>query len=444
MRPDVLLLQGPVGPFFKRLSVDLEARGFRVHKVNLNGGDRFFYGSGERAIDYTGDIQHWGAFLERYIVNNAIGRIYLFGDCRSYHRIARQVAEQLDVRVFVFEEGYIRPNFITLEEGGVNGHSSMLRRDFSIPPLSEVPASELQPTQNTFFRVVMYSVLYYLTSSIQAWRFPNYQHHRDLRWLPEGLRWLYSGARKWLYQRRERHVLGELIPQFDKNYFVVPLQVHCDMQVVVHSGYNSIEHFIGEVLTSFARYAPENKAIVFKHHPLDRAYTDYSTLFTSLVSELGLHGRVFYVHDVCLETLLNHAQGTVLINSTVGMQSLSQGTPVRALGKAIYDLPGLTSKTPLKGFWRSRETVDRERFMQFRNYLISRNQLNGSLYQPLSHDDSSAGLIWSSKLLAEHTFRADRPDTAALRPLRVVGGRDTDQRQAGYRVSGRDDDAAAA
>jgi len=35
----VLLLQGPQGPFFRRLAADLTEAGAVVHKVNFNGGD---------------------------------------------------------------------------------------------------------------------------------------------------------------------------------------------------------------------------------------------------------------------------------------------------------------------------------------------------------------------------------------------------------------------
>ena len=38
----VLMLQGPVGPFFARLGVDLTHAGAVVFKVNFNGGDWLF------------------------------------------------------------------------------------------------------------------------------------------------------------------------------------------------------------------------------------------------------------------------------------------------------------------------------------------------------------------------------------------------------------------
>src|SRR5256885_7950024 len=39
----VLLLQGPVGPFFRRLAKLLRAAGAEGHKGNFNGGDRLFF-----------------------------------------------------------------------------------------------------------------------------------------------------------------------------------------------------------------------------------------------------------------------------------------------------------------------------------------------------------------------------------------------------------------
>ena len=46
-----------------------------------------------------------------------------FGDCRFYHRIAKRVSEELNIDFFVFEEGYVRPNYVTFEQNGVNDFS---------------------------------------------------------------------------------------------------------------------------------------------------------------------------------------------------------------------------------------------------------------------------------------------------------------------------------
>ena len=423
MRREVLLLQGPVGPFFARFADDLEARGFGVTKVNFNGGDRFFYRR-RGAVDYRGTLEGWESWLERLVVNRGIGRVYLFGDCRSYHRIARAVARRRGLRLFVFEEGYIRPNFITLEENGVNGHSSMMERPVPLERAADDLPREIAQPRHVFLVTAVYVTLYYWATAARRRRFAGYRHHRPIGWFAEGARWVLSGIRKWRYAWCERHVAGILETEFAGNYFVCPLQVHCDMQVVVHSDFNSIEHFIGEVLASFREHAPSNKAIVFKHHPLDRAYTDYTTLFDNLVAELGLHGRVFYVHDLCLPSLLRGAQGTVLINSTVGVSSLFHGTPVKTLGKAIYDVPGLTASASLDEFWQVEKRVDENRFQAFRDNLVARNQLNGNFYRRLdrSGDSDGSGVVWSRSIECEHSLDETRMEPSGVPHLTVIEG----------------------
>jgi len=133
------------------------------------------------------------------------------------------------------------------------------------------------------------------------------------------------------------------------------------------------------------------------------------------------------VHDVDLPTLLKHAQGTVLINSTVGMSSLFHGTPVKTLGTAIYDLPGVTNQQPLDDFWSESGSVSKNTYNQLRQYLVERNQINGSFYKPFPSVSNSAGLMWASGLLNnEHEFEARRMEASDRPSLKVVGGMDVE------------------
>ena len=417
-----MLLQGPIGPFFYRFGKDLEQRGFSVHKINFNGGDRLFYPAKKNSFDYSGELSAWSSYLERFIVNKSVTRLYLFGDCRAYHRIAREVAGKLNVRVFVFEEGYIRPNFITLEEGGVNGHSKLMGGNFELGD-EACEQADLAKSKSSFIVCAVLSMIYYWASAWHSKRFSHYQHHRPFEWFSEGSSWVRSLYRRIRYRKRGQQQLDECLAIYDGEYFVCPLQVHCDMQVLVHSPFNSIEHFIGDVLGSFARHAPAHSAIVFKHHPLDRGYSDYTALIANLQAELGLHGRVFYVHDIALPTLLQHAAGSVMINSTVGLSSLFHDTPVKAMGDAIYDREGLTFQGSLKQFWKTPGCVDSGLFARFRHYLVENNQLNGNLYVRLS-DVNNAGIQWSAHLTQEHCPAADlnRSTIGEKVKLRVVGG----------------------
>jgi capsular polysaccharide export protein len=163
-------------------------------------------------------------------------------------------------------------------------------------------------------------------------------------------------------------------------YFAVALQVYNDSQVTSHSPYHDVRDFIAEVVTSFATHAQADHHLVFKHHPMDRGQRDYRRLLDSLSQEHGVQGRVHYVHDVHLPTLLRNARGVVTINSTVGLSAIYHDKPLMLMGRALYDLPGLTFQGELAQFWTARMRVDDDLWRRFRAYLITQTQLNGAFH----------------------------------------------------------------
>jgi capsular polysaccharide export protein len=118
-KPLVLLLQGPVGPFFRILSSTFETQGFDVLKINFNGGD-WLFSHGPGTLNFCGSMDAWSDWLDAFIRSRRPEAIILFGDSRPYHRQAIMVALRAGVPVSCFEEGYIRPNFITCE--GATAH----------------------------------------------------------------------------------------------------------------------------------------------------------------------------------------------------------------------------------------------------------------------------------------------------------------------------------
>ena len=390
----VLLLQGPLGPFFSRLAFDLKQAGAIVFKIDFNGGDWAFSPWG--SIAFRGEASAWPAFFERILEEHRIDMVLLFGDCRSMHRVAHEIAARRGIELGVFEEGYVRPDYITLERFGVNGHSQISRDpDFylnttprEVPPTSEVGSS--------FWQAAKWAVLYYLASALLYPFFRHYQHHRPLT-LCDGLPWLRGTWRKHFFAHKEKGILKELVTTRSRQFFLVALQVHNDAQVHVHSDFDSVAAFIEEVVASFVQFAPHGTDLVIKHHPLDRGYHDHSRLINSLLQKYGVLERVCYIHDQHLPTLLENARGVVLVNSTVGLSALHYGTPLMVCGSAIYDMQGLTYQGSLHTFWSEAQTMsmDRELYERFRNYLIEYTQLNGSFYKKLNISGSRAGLMWA-------------------------------------------------
>jgi capsular polysaccharide export protein len=65
-----LFLQGVPGSFMHSLGQALAARGHGVSRVNFNGGDRLVWPS-LPAVDFTGRLDDWPAFLQRLMLDLA-------------------------------------------------------------------------------------------------------------------------------------------------------------------------------------------------------------------------------------------------------------------------------------------------------------------------------------------------------------------------------------
>lgn len=389
----VLLLQGPMGPFFWRLAADLRAAGAEVFKINFNGGDWLFYPLGASA--WRGSLDAWPAWLEQYVRQHAITTVLLFGDCRPIHVAAREVALRCHIDVGVFEEGYVRPDFVTFERFGVNGYSQIPREAAFYQALPDPPAARVLPVGNSYWHGACWSTLYYLAAGLLRPLFLRYRHHRVLGFaeLPAQLRGLW---RKLYYAISEYRLGRQLVHDYSQRYFLLPLQVHNDAQVQAHSHYGSVARFIVDVIYSFARHAPADSVLVIKHHPLDRAYHDYGRLISRLARRTSTSGRVFYIHDQHLPTLLQHARGVIVINSTVGLSALYHQKAVKVCGTALYDMAGLTWQGKLADFWHAAPGFipDAQLFQRFRSYLIERTQINGSFFRRIRASRLRCGLIW--------------------------------------------------
>jgi capsular polysaccharide export protein len=252
-----------------------------------------------------------------------------------------------------------------------------------------------------------------------CWAYPHYRHHRPLT-LREALPWLRAWIRKIVYAIRERDLTSALTGPQSGRFFLVPLQVHTDAQVQVHSRFGSVSAFIEEVVSSFAAHAPEDAMLIIKHHPLDRGYHDYAAVIRSLSRRFGIAGRVRYIHDQHLPTLLDHARGVVVINSTVGLSAIHHRVPVKALGTAIYDMPGLTHTGSLDDFWHDADDleVDVDLYERFRSHVINTTQLNGSFYRRLAASKAATGLCWpADREATPNSLGQDGPLVQPARPV---------------------------
>jgi len=381
---NIVFLQGPMGGFFKKLQLGF-SKDNRVFHIGFNKGDEF-YSIKNNYHAYKDTQNNWANYFEKFIRSNSIDIVFLFGDCRFYNQQAIYIARNLGVIVYVFEEGYIRPNYLTVEKYGVNTNSALSREKDFYESLKLNDFKNLEENAanlgNSYPNMALQAMIYYFVSSVFRWQYPQYKHHRNFSVIKQTFVGVKSFVRKFKYLLTQANVINRISGDLSQKYYFVPLQTRDDFQLKIHSDFDSIEVFIKHVLLSFSKNAPKGKSIVIKHHPMDRGRIDYSKFIADLSQDLNIANRVKVVHDVHLPTLLKNAIGTITINSTVGLSSLYHETPVICLGRAMYDIEGLTAKgVDLDEFWSLDLQVNKGLYKKFRIYLVKNTQVNMSFYK---------------------------------------------------------------
>ncbi|EBF5833249.1 capsule biosynthesis protein [Campylobacter coli] len=373
----VLLLQGPVGTFFHRLAIKMKKNKTKVFKLNFNGGDFLFYPSGKRCKCDEKDLEN---FYENFFKEKKTDAIVMYNDCRLIHAKAIKVAKELGIGIWIFEEGYLRPYCITFEKDGVNANSSLPRDKNFYLSCNILTKESIKEIPGGFKFMAFSAFLYWFFSFLLAPFFNNKLHHRTL-YPFEFLFWFRSLYRKYLYKFTEKK-LNQKIYSLEKKYFLAILQVYNDTQIKHHYK-KSIEEFIEELILSFANHARAKSYLIFKHHPMDRGYRNYSKLINGLSQKYHVEGRIFYVHDTYLPTLLKNALGCITINSTVGLSAILEGCPTKVCGNAFYNFEGLAYPKKLQFFWREAHAYkpNPNLVLNFKNYLLNTNQFNGNFYK---------------------------------------------------------------
>ena len=90
---------------------------------------------------------------------------------------------------------------------------------------------------------------------------------------------------------------------------------------------------------------------MIKLHPMDPGFRAWGRIIANAASRVGAADRVVFVENGSFEFLVKRCAGVVTVNSTAGVTAIKAGKPVKTLGEAVYDIPGLTFQGPLDEFW---------------------------------------------------------------------------------------------
>ena len=379
IKGNCLFLVGPIGTFFSRLSNYLEKNNIRTYKISFPLYEYGFPKS--RLIKYDKDISLFKKFLKKILIDKEIKHIFMYGNVLIPHRQTLSLVEELkkedlNVNTYIFELGYLRPNYVTVENEGINYSSGFIKsKEFYLKQDSYqgFPIAK----KHARFRIrKIWKAISFINHCFITYKIAQSEH--KLQPKPIYIWYKIKGFfLKFFFRLTEYRLKKKCF--FERNFFLGVLQVSTDSQLKEGSDIKDNNKFIYKVIKDFAK-ANVDCNLVFKHHPRDRGYTNYFNTIEKLSKEFGVYEKVFYIHDDFLSKLFQNpnCKGTVLINSTVGYQSLFHSIPVKSLGITPYNIEGLTDQRNLVSFFKNPFPVDKLLFNKFYKYILENSQINGN------------------------------------------------------------------
>lgn len=377
-----LLLQGPHGPWFHLLGQHLRRAGAQVWRIGFNLGDRVSW-PGPGYIGFKDSHDLWRDTCATLLDTLRITDLVVYGDTRPIHAQAIALARARGITVHVFEEGYLRPYWVTYERAGSNGHSRLM--DLSVDQMRAALASvdldlpEVPATWGDMRQHMFWGALYHGFVALGGRTYRNFRPHRALTVRQEFhlylKRFLLMPVHRW-----ERRLATRAIRHGGFPYHLAILQLEHDASFRDHSPFASMADFLALVMDGFAKGAPPHHHLIFKAHPLEDGRAPILPTLRRLANDHGLTGRIHFVRGGKLAQLLNDARSAVTVNSTAGQQALWRGLPLRNFGAAVYAKPEFVSSQPLDAFFADPDRPDTRAYRDYRHFLLETSQVVGGFY----------------------------------------------------------------
>ena len=379
-------MQGPHGPFFARLAASLRATGARVFRLGFNAGDELFW-RGPGYIPFQGAPEDLEKELETLAEAEGVTDLVCYGSSRPIHQTGLALARRLGLTVHVFEEGYLRPYWVTYERGGANADSPVV--GLSLDQMARAlengaPAVTEAPDRWGDMRAHMFwGAAYHACVMLKGAKYPGFRPHRQ------------PGVKRefWLHFRRLietpgraflRRVATARIRLGGFPYHLALLQLAHDANFLDHGPFPDQRAFIDTLFQGFSTGAPVHHHLVLKAHPLEDGREPLRPLIRELARKYEIEDRVHFVTGGKLARLLDAARSAVTVNSTSAEQALWRALPLKVFGEAVYLRPEFVSYQSIAEFFAAPAPPDREAYLTYRAFLLATSQIPGGYYGWLS------------------------------------------------------------
>lgn len=233
-------------------------------------------------------------FFKAYFEKNEVSLLVVWNGLPLPVAAAVAAARHLSIKLLCCENGYL-PKTVVMDPVGVNAYNSLIGKTAEFYRQVDVSTDKLRRIFETSL----------IPRQIRA------RHHAKL------------------------NDMQTVLPD---HYIFLPLQVHDDSQILIHSprfkDMISLVEICADAVLQLNRRQKTNYKLVVKEHPSDYGRIDYSQLRIK-------YPDVLFANFNNTDELIKNSSMVITVNSTVGIESLLYYKPVITLGNAFYNIPGV-------------------------------------------------------------------------------------------------------
>lgn len=322
--------------------------------------------------------------LEQKLIG--IDILLLIGDSRLPFEIATQLAKNLDIKIFYIEQGPFQTTI--LDTKGVNANLSVrgyqTKETITEKQKQQAYTTLTRKKNKKYFRNPIYRGLDYIIELFI----------KNTPLYPADLKIDFSVLNKQkaeikFKQFKKNEHLG-------KNIFLFACQVPFDVNITHHSPYFKTHV---EILKEIYCNLPPNSILLVREHPIYK--NQYGEEFYSIIRE---NQGVFLDNTFSLNQILNLSNVIIVVNSTVGLEAITQYKPVLVLGNAYYDSSGIcvkySSDNSMQNFLMDtlNYTPNKSAVLNFINHLQKQSLLTGFI----TEKNTSISTNIAKKIISEY------------------------------------------
>lgn len=273
--------------------------------------------------------QFFGNFYEQHKID-----LVICGGTTGFERCGIFIAKKLGIKTLCTWEGYYRPCTMSVDKDGLNAESAFYKNSFE-SIVTHVPSV----TFNSFLPQYLGKVTDEEGAKRSLFQVQNKRFvlHRQLR-----NRWRDRNDYERIRLPFQQHGIARLHYYINKNKYIslreinrpfifFPLQTHTDSNVILNSELYPYARYVRCVIEAFLQIQHKlGYNLIIKEHPYDVFRTWYPWPNSEHV--------LWIKPEISTWQILSNMNcaATIVVNSTVGFESLLLQKPVLALGRSVY------------------------------------------------------------------------------------------------------------